>query len=220
MKQRNQLIRLVQYFAGLEILALGGAFSIVAGQGTTPVNALPYVLSQIFESNIRFWMMLLMGIYLLFQGILLKKFHWSNIVQLLVGLLYGVFVDWNLLLVGSEVPFGVIGIILYIILSIFLVSLGITLYVDAGILQMPTEGLISAMATKYPKRWPFHRGKVFTDTILVVLAIFLGIVFLGEMRGVGIGTIVSAMLIGQMVHVFQKLLTLIRNRCSDEQMEG
>lgn len=152
MKQRNQLIRLVQYFAGLEILALGGAFSIVAGQGTTPVNALPYVLSQIFESNIRFWMMLLMGIYLLFQGILLKKFHWSNIVQLLVGLLYGVFVDWNLLLVGSEVPFGVIGIILYIILSIFLVSLGITLYVDAGILQMPTEGLISAMATKYPKR--------------------------------------------------------------------
>lgn|GEM_PF-2720528 len=83
MKQRKRILRLLQYILGINILALGGAFSIVAGQGTTPVNAFPYVLSQIFDTHIRFWMTSVMGVFLLFQGIVLREFRPVYLLQLL-----------------------------------------------------------------------------------------------------------------------------------------
>jgi uncharacterized membrane protein YczE len=214
MKQTHFIRRVIQFLLGINILALGGAFSIVAGQGTTPVNVLPYLLSQIFSTNIRFWMMLVMGIYLLIQGLLLKKFSWINVAQLIAGLLFGTFVDLYLLLIGSQAPFGTFGVLLYVVLSILCVALGITLYVDANVLQMPTEGVLHALATRYPKRWPFYRGKIMADSVSVLLSVILSILFLREIRGVGIGTLVSAFMIGPIVKVFQELIARLRRKIS------
>ncbi len=210
MKQRKRILQLLQYILGVNILALGGAFSIVAGQGTTPVNAFPYVLSQIFDTHIRFWMMSVMGVFLIFQGIVLREFRPVYLLQLLAGLLFGSFVDLNLFLIGADLPFGWFGVILYIALSVLCVSFGITLYVDADLLQMPTEGLLSALAKKYPEKLPFHRGKLFSDSLLVIAAVIFSVSILGEIRGVGIATVISALGNGRMVRVFENLFERVR----------
>jgi len=123
---------------------------------------------------------------------------------------FGSFVDLNLFLIGADLPFGWFGVILYITLSVLCVSFGITLYVDADLLQMPTEGLLSALAKKYPEKLPFHRGKLFSDSLLVIAAVILSMSILGEVRGVGIATVISALGNGRMVRVFEKLFEYVR----------
>lgn len=197
--------RSLRYVLGLYLLALGGAFSIIADLGTTSVNALPLVLSIIFQTHLKFWVAAVMGLYLLVQSLVNRSFHPLDILQIGVSFFYGVMVDLNLALLSgitlSSLPWRWAALLL----GIALVALGISIYVSARYLRMPTEGLITALARRYPKRWPLHRAKILSDSVSVLLSILLGLLFLGEIRGVGIGTVLSALLIGRCIFVVQKI---------------
>ena len=78
---------------------------------------------------------------------------------------------------------------------------------------MPGEGLAQAISIKTGKA--FGNCKTIVDTSLIIIAIVVQIIFLGgfatlnpfgSVKGVaGIGTIVSAILVGQVVKLLKKM---------------
>lgn len=89
-------------------------------------------------------------------------------------------------------------------ISIVLVATGISLYVDAALVNMPMEGLVSAIVAKQNK-YAFHQIKVIVDCIVVLLAAILSLAALHDLQGVREGTLLCALLVG-------KIMPLIREK--------
>ena len=68
------LKRVLVYCAGLFVMALGVSFSGKADLGMSPVNSIPYVLSEIFTSlSMGTWIIIIFSLYILIQFIILGR---------------------------------------------------------------------------------------------------------------------------------------------------
>lgn len=159
-----------------------------------------------------------------------KKFKIVNALGVAVGFVFGYMVD----LVGTDpkalghllytlgVPgpasFGanevgtLIIAIAYLLVSIIIIGIGVYIYLKPELVPMPAEGLALAISTKNGKA--FGNCKSIVDTTLIAIALALQIICLGgfnsinpladEKGVVGIGTIVSALLVGQVVKFIKR----------------
>ena len=76
MQQRGirLLKRVLVYCGGLFIMALGVSFSGAADLGMSPVNSIPYVLSEIFTAlSMGTWIIIIFSLYILIQFIILGR---------------------------------------------------------------------------------------------------------------------------------------------------
>ena len=90
-----------------------------------------------------------------------------------------------------------------------IVALGISIQVAPGVLTTPGEGIVKAIAIASKVR--FGTVKVAFDWALIGLAAIFSFVFFGQLRGIGLGTIISALLIGTIVNFFfSRMLWLSR----------
>ena len=64
--------RLLFYCLGLFIMALGVSFSVVSDLGVSPVNSLPYVLSEVFQTDMGIWTIGVFAFYILLQAVILR----------------------------------------------------------------------------------------------------------------------------------------------------
>ena len=161
-----------------------------------------------------------------------KNFKLSNALGVPVGFVFGYMVDlvgldpkaFGHLLYTLNVPgpqsFGADEIgtfiisIVYLLLSIVIIGIGVYIYLKPSLVPMPAEGLALAISAKRGKA--FGNCKTIVDTSLIFIALVLQIIFLGGFATlnpfahmstavVGIGTIVSALLVGQVVKLIKKI---------------
>lgn len=66
------MLRAGQYIAGLFILALGVAISANSGLGISPVNAVPYVFSEVVRWDPGLCVTMVFSVYILLQIIILR----------------------------------------------------------------------------------------------------------------------------------------------------
>lgn len=194
------------YLLGLFILALGVSVSIKSDLGVSPVNSLPYVLSHIVNVEMGY---LTMGVFIVFIGlqvvILRRGFKIISTLQILCSIAFGYFVNLtNLLLSSFNAPDYFLLRLLVAVLSAALCGLGIFLYVEAKVMPLPAEGLTTAISHKTGK--PFSKVKVILDLAMVLISLAFSLIFLGRIQGIGIGTIISAFLIGKFIGVFSGIL--------------
>lgn len=191
--------KLAVYCAGLMTMAFGITFSIRSDLGISPVSSLPYAMGRVTGINMGTFVTLFFILYILLQLLLLRKdFKWVDLSQILFSFLFGYFVDFsNGVLADFSIPtYG--GQLLMLIISIFLISFGLTLYIKAKLVVLPPEGVVLAITRLLPQG-KFSRVKMSFDCILVAIAILLTFTFLGSVEGVREGTILSAILIGRLV---------------------
>ncbi|AZQ77837.1 hypothetical protein EJ997_11285 [Flaviflexus ciconiae] len=87
-------------------------------------------------------------------------------------------------------------------------AFGIALEVAPNVLTVPGEGLVEAICIVGGIR--LGTVKVFFDSALALAGVICSFIFLGELVGIGIGTIISAFLIGVLVNVFYKRIPWLR----------
>lgn len=153
-----------------------------------------------------------------------KKFRAINALGVVVGFVFGYMVDIvgidqkaiGHLLYGfsqSYAPQTFVMKLVFLAASIVIIGIGVYVYLKPNLVPMPGEGLAQAISTKTGKA--FGNCKTIVDTSLIIIAIVVQIIFLGgfaslnpfsDVRGVaGIGTIVSALLVGQVVKLLKKI---------------
>jgi len=220
MKIRKEMIhRVLIYILGLAFLAFAVAFSANSNLGISPVNSLPYILSLIFNVKMSICVIAVFSFYILLQVIILRKeFKWYNVFQLLFSTIFGYFVDFAKAVLGDFSIPTYAGQLTMMAISILLTAIGISLYVDVDLIPMPMEGLTLSLSRKSGKI-PFHNMKIIADCIVVVLGAILSLVFLHRLDGVREGTIITALVVGKVVAITQKMIKPWVNRicfpCSD-----
>ena len=94
MKSSNLAVRIGIYALGLLLMALGVALSVNSGLGVSPINSLPYVLSQILQVDMGSCVTGVFCAYILVQILLLRrKFRLIDLTQILFATLFGHFVN-------------------------------------------------------------------------------------------------------------------------------
>ena len=210
------VIRILVYCLGLLLLAFGVAISVNSDLGVSPVNSLPYVISQIIHVQLGTCVTAVFCSYIALQVLILRReFQIVNLLQILFSTLFGYFVDFAKWAIGDFALPGYVGRLVMLAASIILIALGILLYMDAQLVPMPMEGLTAAIAKKLGK--PFPTMKTIVDCIVVGTGIVLCFVFLGRLDGIREGTVITAVVTGKIIALLRKPLSpVIQKLCFGE----
>lgn len=198
--------RIFNYIFGLFIITLGIGFSIKSNLGSTPVSSIPYTLNLIWGIEIGQATIIFHSFLVLVELLLLRSnFKPKHFLQVFVGILFGYFTSFSVYLTGLiPDPSNILVSLALIVLSIFLVALGLFFYVPANIIPLSVEGVTQAIAIVSNN--PFPKIKVYFDVTTVVASFVLCYVFLHIIGGsVGIGTVISAIFVGITLKYIQKL---------------
>ena len=214
------LSKVAVYAVGLLFMAFGVAFSVNSGLGVSPVNSLPYVVSLVLGVDMGSCVIAVFCCYVLVQIVIYRRdFKWINLTQIVFSTLFGYFVDFAKAVVGDFALPTYPGQLIMLAVSMVFVALGVCLYMDAGLVNMPMEGMTNAIAERIVKK-PFHDVKVAVDCLAVAAAILLSFVGLGGLEGIREGTLLCALLVGKMMKPMQKVLApLVARLCSALQEE-
>ena len=209
MKIQKLLAEICVYCVGLFILALGVAFAINSDLGISPVSSWAIAVHLVSGIGAGFSMTLFFIGCILFQIVLLRKaFKWVNLTQIVFSFLFGFFVDAAIWIVGD---FGIptyIGQLVMLSISMILIAIGLSVYLEAKLVSLPSEGVILAIIQKYPK-FSFHRVKIIMDCLLVAMAMGTTLIFMGGIYGVREGTVIAAVAIGKIIPFVRKIVVSI-----------
>ena len=216
-------IRVLFYCIALFFMALGVAFSANSDLGISPVNSLPYVISDIVKMQPGTCVTIVFCIYILVQVILLgKEFNPINLTQIIFSTIFGYFVNFTKWMVGDFLlPGGYIGRLGMQCIGIVLVAFGVFLYLDVELVPMPMEGMTMAIAKKVGK--PFPQVKTVVDCTVVLIGVLLTIfcLHLIPFRDPGVrireGTILAALVTGKVIEIMRKPLSpIVKKICFGE----
>ena len=203
--------RLLIYVLGLFLMAMGVVFSSRSSLGVSPVSSLGNVLYQIALDkgapsffNLGNCTTMVFCFYLIVEALLLiRDFDPSIPLQVVASLLFGQLVNLaGAVLKGLPAPGSYVMQLVYLLVSIPLVAAGVLLYLSPSVMPMPGEGLTLAVS----KRTGLSVGttKTIFDSTVVVLSVVLSLLYFRALVGVREGTVICAILVGQVFKLLQK----------------
>lgn len=207
MKQRKLGIKIICFIIGVYINAFGIDLVTKGNLGTSPISSVAYVLSLRFDA-LSFGMatFLMNAVFLVMQIIILRgRFNLPLLLQLPASFLLGFFVNVNMALLDFLNPTNLFMQLISVLLGCLILGLGISIEVAPNIVKIPGEGIVYTMSEVY--HGVFGHIKVSFDITLVIISVILSFIFFGRLNGLGIGTIISALLVGRFVNLFNRLLT-------------
>lgn len=197
------------FIAGVILSALGISLITKAGLGTSPITSLAFVLTFIFPYSLGLFTMMVNSIMFIIQVILLgKSFQKIQLLQIPAALLFSVCIDGWLRLLSNWQTGGYVGELLMLLLGCVFLGLGIALEVIPNVLILPGEGLVRVIAGL--TGWRFGRVKTGFDMSIVASALVVSLLVTGQVLGVREGTIIAALLVGNISHFFiEKVSSLL-----------
>lgn len=185
----------------LAIAVIVNSFSVVlmlySGAGISAISSVPYAFSEVLPRiSLGTWTYLFQGILVLSLMILRKKFVPPYLFSFVVGFLFGELLDVHELWIGilpTAIPFRV----LYFVVSYLLICIGIALSNRCGLPIIPTDLFPRELAdiTKIT----YSKIKISFDVICLTVTAGMTLIFLGHIKGLGIGTILAAFTMGKCI---------------------
>lgn len=198
--------RYLLLLAGLAIMAFGVAFSIKASLGTSPISSVPYVVSLFAPLTVGTATIIMHCVFILLQILILrKKYHPIQLMQLPVAFFFGYLTDFGVWAVQGITCDHYLQQWLVCLIGIFLVAVGVSLEVKAGVVVLAGEGVVLAICKVLPVKFGYM--KVGFDVTLVAIACILSFVFTGRLQGVREGTVAAALLVGLIAKQLGKMLS-------------
>ena len=219
MIRKKTVLRWALFLLGILINAFGIAFITKAALGTSPISSVPYVLSLQFSMTLGEFSFFLNLFFILLQILLLRRrFPLFQLLQLPVALLFSLFIDFSMSLLGGFAPENYVLQLVSLIAGCLILAVGINVEVGANVLLVPGEGVVKAISTV--TRREFGTVKVYFDVTLMAVSLVLSLIFFHGLNGIREGTVISALLVGQFVKLCSRKLPFIRRIPLLSQGEG
>lgn len=207
-KATRLALRFGSFVLGLLINSVGIVLINKALLGTAPISSVPYVLSLTFEPTLGEFTFALNMLFLVAEIALLRRdFHPIQLLQVVANLIFSSFIDLSMGLLSWVSPQSLPEMALALLLGCCILACGISIEVAPNVTMVPGEGIVHAISTAAKR--PFGSCKLCFDTSLALLACALSFVFFGYLNGPGVGTIVSALIVGPIVNVINAHVPLI-----------
>lgn len=196
--------RIICFLAGIAIESFGIALITKSNLGTSPISSIAWVTTLRFpQISFGVTTFVMNVLFVVVELMLLRRdFQPIQYLQLAVTFWFASTLDvsMNLLVWFSPDTWREQGIGL--LLGCTILALGICMEVAPGLIMVPGEGVVNALAIVTKAR--FGTLKVCFDVSLIIIAGILSFVFFSGIRGLGIGTIVAAIITGQIVNVINR----------------
>jgi len=194
--------RVVIYICGIFMIALGGILAIKSNLGASPVSSLPLSISRVSRLSLGTATIALFTFYVLIQIILLRKnFKKVQLLQIVFAILFGQIMNFFNSIINIDVDNFYIKITICL-LSFFITALGVFITITTNIVPVAPDGLVQVISLKM--RIDFGKAKNYFDCMVVILSILLLLINGKSLEGIGIGTILSAILVGRIVFIINK----------------
>ena len=198
----------------LLIMTLGVAVCIRSGLGSSVISTVPYVLEaaggrgiMVPDLSVGQYTFFLNAVLVLGQILVLRrKFEPVQLFQLLVGFVFGSFIDLNMFLTRWIVSDSLILKTIAQVAGCTILGTGIAFEVRCGSITMPGEGFPVALSTVTGIE--FSKMKICVDISLVICAVALCYLFFGAWQWyiVGVGTLFAMVYVGTVVRLVGKHL--------------
>lgn len=204
--------RLIMYFLGLFTMTIGVALSVKSKLGVSPVSSIPYTMTCIWGIEMGKATIIFHCFLVLLQMILLRRnFKPINLLQILVGIVFGYFTtfcNWGVSFLPT--PENLVIRLLMMLISTVIIAFGIFMYLPPNIMPLAGEGAMKAVSDVTGIAFP--KVKVGFDITMVVISLISCLIFIKGLGSVGIGTIVAAFLVGSILNVIENFLGNYRDK--------
>ena len=193
------------YVLGEITLPLGAALMTRAGFGVNMVIMPAYLISEKVD-----FISFGMAAYL-FQAILLavfclvmRRFRVKYLISFATAFIYGNILDLWLFILSFDTPSSIPLRVALMIAGIICTVFGVTMFLKSYIPPEVYELFVQGISEKYG----FEMGKVkwVYDLVSLALSIGMSFLFFGSLYGVGVGTVLSALVNGPLISAFSKFL--------------
>lgn len=203
-KEENYAVRLVIYLIGLFIMTLGVSMSVKSNLGVSPVSSIPYTITCITGLEMGKATILFHIVLVALQILILRKaFKIKNLLQVVVGVVFGYYTTFsNYLFSFLSTPDNIIVRMMLMLGSTVLIAVGIFFYLPADIIPLAGEGAMKAVSDK--THIIFNKVKIGFDVTMVLISLVACLIVLKAFGSVGIGTVVAAVLVGAILGVINR----------------
>lgn len=189
--------------AALALATIINSFGVVlmlySGSGISAISSVPFAFSEVFpELSLGTWTYLFQGLLVLSLMVLRKRFVPQYLFSFVVGFVFGELLDIHELWI-SILPNGLFWCVLYFVISYFLISFGIALSNRCRLPIIPTDLFPRELAQIISVSYP--RIKISFDVSCLAITAGMTFLFLGHLKGLGIGTILAAFTMGKVVGI-------------------
>lgn len=192
------------YGLGLVILALGVALMEKADLGMSMVVAPAYLISLKF-SFLTFGMAeyTLQAVLLVFVCLVLREFKLYFLFSFVTAVIYGVILDGSIWILRDVTAATLSVRIPLYLLGMLLCSSGISLLFHTYLAPEVYELFVKEVSNKYHIN--INKFKIGYDCTSCAVAVVMSFLFFSSLRGVGIGTVICALVNGIIIGQFSKL---------------
>ena len=205
------------FFAlGIFINSFGVAFVTKSDLGTSQISSVPYVLSLAFpDYTFGMTTFIFNVLFIIIQIIILRRdFHPIQFLQVFANILFSFFIDVSMNWLAFFQPETFIAKFISLIIGCMILAIGICIEVAPNVIVVPGEGVVRALALVIALKKPqikFGTVKIYFDITLIVIACILSFIFFGELNGIGLGTIVSALIVGRFINLVNRHFKFLRH---------
>lgn len=195
--------RYLLFVASLFINAFGIAFITKALLGTSPITSVTYVLSLFTPFTMGIWTILLNLLFVVLEPFLMTRRELREdlrmyLLQIPISFCFGLFIDFSMFMLSWLEPSAYVMQVTVLLIGCIILALGIALEVKANAAMMAGEYFVKTITRRF--HGEFGYIKLGFDITLLTIACILSLVFLSDIQGVREGTVVSALLVGPIVH--------------------
>lgn len=195
--------RYLLFVASLFINAFGIAFITKALLGTSPITSVTYVLSLFTPFTMGIWTILLNLLFVVLEPFLMTRKDLREdlrmyLLQIPISFCFGLFIDFSMFMLSWLEASAYVMQVTVLLIGCIILALGIALEVKANAAMMAGEYFVKTITRRF--HGEFGYVKLGFDITLLTIACILSLVFLSDIQGVREGTVVSALLVGPIVH--------------------
>lgn len=223
MSAKELFIRYLIMVPGIFILSFGIAFITKAGLGTSPISSIPYTLSLIIPSiTLGQFTIIVNVLFVIAQVIILwgkpgsimgratgKALPWPEaVVQLVLTFALGYGLDLSMWLLKWFEPHNYAAQIGFVVIGCCIMAFGIYIQLIANVAMAPGDAMARSIAAVTGKTYSTIR--VISDSSMVAFSAILCLIFLHALTGVREGTVLCAILTGNVIRIYKAIGNRIR----------
>lgn len=193
---KNMKVRIPMYFIGLFIMTIGIALSVKSNLGVSPVSSIPYTVTCVWGIEMGKATIIFHAALVLIQILILRKrFKPINLLQVVVGIVFGYFTTFcNYLATYLPSTDNMLMRIVLMLVSTVFIAVGIFFYLPANLIPLAGEGVMQAVSDV--TKIEFSKVKIGFDCSMVVISVITCLICIHSLGSVGVGTVIAAFLVG------------------------
>lgn len=193
---KNMKVRIPMYFVGLFIMTIGIALSVKSNLGVSPVSSIPYTMTCVWGIEMGKATIIFHAALVFIQILILRKrFKPINLLQVVVGIVFGYFTTFcNYLATYLPSTDNMVMRIVLMLVSTVFIAVGIFFYLPADLIPLAGEGVMQAVSDV--TKIEFSKVKIGFDCSMVIISVITCLICIHSLGSVGVGTVIAAFLVG------------------------